>query len=143
MVRRLGNGFQKTVQLDSVTAAIPLLRLSEPGIKDRLAEVSSLTMNAYPFRPPGAVVHDLKGVFPFNNDSAWWKGAYVAMPNSKASGDGSYVFSSGDLTMKIHSEPASFADMRWVYPRLPANGTGKLDLALQWRGAIQDYALTN
>src|SRR5205823_6985677 len=30
MVRRVANGFQKTVQLDSVTAAIPFLRLAEP-----------------------------------------------------------------------------------------------------------------
>lgn len=143
MINRVGNGFQKTVQLDSVTATIPLLRLSEPGVKNRLLEVSSLRMNAFPFRAPGAVVRDLKGVFPFNNDSAWWKGAYVAMPNSKASGDGSYVFGTGDLTMQIHTEPASFADMRWVYPRLPADGTGKLDLALTWRGAIQNYTMTN
>jgi hypothetical protein len=65
------------------------------------------------------------------------------MPNSKASGDGSYVLSSGDLTLSIHSDPASFADMRWVYPRLPSNGRGKLDLKLMWRGAVQDYTLTN
>jgi len=142
MVERVAGGFQKIVQLDSMTASVPLLRLSEPGHPDRLAEVSSLSMVAYPFRPPAAVVVDLKGVFPFNNDSVWWKGAYAAMPHSKASGDGSYVLSSGDLTVSLHSDPASFADMRWVYPRLPPDGRGKLDLKLTWRGAVQDYALT-
>jgi hypothetical protein len=142
MVERVAGGFQKIVQLDSITASLPLLRLSEPGA-NRLAEISALSMVAFPFRPPGARVVDLKGVFPFNNDSVWWKGAYAAMPNSKASGDGSYVLSSGDLTLSIHSDPASFADMRWVYPRLPSNGRGKLDLKLLWRGAVQDYTLTN
>jgi translocation and assembly module TamB len=135
-------GFQKTVQLDSVTAAIPLLRLSEPGLKDRLLEVSSMTMKAFPFRPPAAEVRDLKGVFPFNNDSIWWKGAYVAMPASKASGDGKYVFESGDMALAIHSDPASFNDMRWVYPRLP-DGHGRFDLKLKWKGALQDYAFSN
>jgi Uncharacterized protein involved in outer membrane biogenesis len=143
MVERVPGGFQKIVQLDSMTVAMPLLRLSEPGYPNRLAEVSSLSMVAYPFRPPGARVVDLKGVFPFNNDSVWWKGAYAALPNSKASGDGSYALSSGDLTLSLHSDPASFADIRWVYPRLPSNGRGKVDIKLMWRGAVQDYTVTN
>ncbi|MDB4878312.1 MAG: hypothetical protein JWM41_4758 [Gemmatimonadetes bacterium] len=142
MIRQVPGGFQKIVQLDSVTGKFPLLRLSEPGVKDRLLQVSALRMQAYPFRAPGATVRDLKGSFPFNNDSVWWKGAYAALPSSKATGDGSYVFSSGDMTMSVHSDPAAFADMRWIYPRLPA-GTGKLDLALTWRGAVQAYTVTN
>src|SRR5207237_6348926 len=77
VVERVSGGFQKTIQLDSLTGTFPLLRLSEPGLKSRLLEVSALSMNAYPFRPPGAIVRDLKGAFAFNNDSAWWKGAYV------------------------------------------------------------------
>ena len=143
MIERVPGGFQKIVQLDSMTASVPLLRLSEPGYANRLAELSALSMVAFPFRPPAARVVDLKGVFPFNNDSVWWKGAYAALPNSKASGDGSYVLSSGDLTLSLHSDPASFADIRWVYPRLPADGHGKLDLKLMWRGAVQDYTVTN
>ncbi|HEY4218934.1 MAG TPA: translocation/assembly module TamB domain-containing protein [Gemmatimonadaceae bacterium] len=142
MIRQAPGGFQKIIQLDSVTGAFPLVRLSEPGIKNRLIQVSALTMNAYPFRPPGAAVRDVKGSFPFNNDSVWWKGAYVALPNSKATGDGSYAFSSGDLAMTVHSDPASLADLRWIYPRLPAGG-GKLDLELSWKGATQDYLGTN
>jgi translocation and assembly module TamB len=142
MVTRVPGGFQKTVQLDSVNAAVPLLRLSEPGLKDRLLQVSALSMKAFPFRPPAAEVRDLKGLFPFNNDSIWWKAAFVALPNSRATGDGSYAFDSGDMKLDLHSDPASFADMRWIYPRLP-NGGGKLNLKLTWLGALQDYAFTN
>ena len=143
LIRRVPGGFQKTVQLDSITADVPFLRLSEPGYPNRLVEVASLRTNAYPFRPPGAAVRDLKGVFPFNNDSVWWKGAAVKLPNSSASGDGVYHLNTGDLTLSVHSNPASFADLRWVYPRLPANGRGKLDLRLSWKGSVQDYLLYN
>ena len=143
MIERVKGGFQKRVQLDSVTATIPFLRLSQPGFKNRLLQVSALSMNAFPFRAPGAVVRNLMGTFPFTNDSIWWTGAYAELPHSKASGDGSYLFSSGDMTLFVHSDPASFADMRWVYPRLPADGHGKLDLALKWRGALQDYQISN
>lgn len=141
MISQVPGGFQKTVQLDSVTATIPLLRLSQPGLKDRLLEVSSLTMKAYPFRPPAALVRDMKGIFPFNNDSVWWKGAYAALPQSRVSGDGTYVFNTGDMTMTVHSDPSSFADMRWVYPRLP-DGHGRFDLKLLWKGALQDYTFS-
>lgn len=143
MIQRAPGGYQKTIQLDSIWANIPMLRLSEPGMPNRLLEVAALRMQAYPFRPPAAEVRDLKGSFPFNNDSIWWKGAYAELPASKATGDGSYVFSSGDMTVAMHAEPASFADMRWVYPRLPGNGRGKLDLKLVWRGAMQDYQVSN
>jgi translocation and assembly module TamB len=111
-------------------------------MKSRLVEVSAMAMNAYPFRPPGAEVRDIKGAFAFDNDSAWWKGAYVALPQSKATGDGMYQLSSGDLRMSIHSDPASFADMRWIYPRLPANGRGSVDFNMVWKGAVQDYYAT-
>jgi translocation and assembly module TamB len=143
VITRVPGGFQKRLQLDSVSARIPLLRLSEPGYTQRLLEVSSLSMDAYPFRPPGALVRNLRGTFPFTNDSVWWKGAYAEFPASKQTGDGSYTFLSGDLTLAVHADPASLADVQWVYPRLPADGHGKLDLALKWRGALQDYQLAN
>src|SRR6185437_5452763 len=82
MVQRAAGGFQKIIQLDSVTGAFPLVRLSDPGQPYRLLEVSALAMHAFPFRPPGAVVLDLKGVFPFTNDSIWWKGVYAALPGT-------------------------------------------------------------
>lgn len=143
MIKRVPGGFQKIVQLDTVTAAIPLLRLSEPGFEDRLLELSALRMTAYPFRPPAAKVRDLKGAFPFNNDSIWWRGVYAALPASKATGDGKYIFDTGDLTMKLHAGPASFADMRWIYPNLPPGGRGKFDLTMTWLGAVQDYLITD
>ena len=102
LVQRVPGGFQKVVHLDSVNARIPLLLLTEPGLDHPFAQLSSGSMLAFPFRPPAAIVRDVKGVVAFNNDSAWWKGAYAAMPRSKATGDGVYSFNSGDL----HSDAA-------------------------------------
>ncbi|MEP6493990.1 MAG: translocation/assembly module TamB domain-containing protein [bacterium] len=143
MIARVGTGFQKTVQLDSVSATIPLLRISEPGRKDRLLEVSALSMIAFPFRPPGAVVRDLKGIFPFNNDSVWWKRAFGTMPHSTASGNGRYDFTSGDLSVTLHSKVESLVDTRWIYPRLSIDGHGNTDIAIEWHGAVQDYQMSN
>ncbi len=143
MVVRAAQGLQKIIELDSVTATFPMLRLSEPGFKDRLLQVSSLRMLAYPFRPPAADVRNLLGTFQFNDDSVWWKSAYAVMPQSKIQGDGSYQFDTGDMSLKLHGAPAVFGDLRWLYPRLPAAGRGTLDFNLQWRGAATDYLAYN
>src|SRR4051812_14372096 len=139
MVERVSDGFQKKLQLDSVSGFLPLVRLSEPGFKNRVAEIASLTMKAYPFRPPAAEVRGFRGTLPFTDDSVWWRGVTARLPRSVVSGDGSYVFDSGDLTLRAHAQPAYFADMRWLYPRLPSDAHGKLDVDLKWRGALEDY----
>jgi translocation and assembly module TamB len=139
LVERVPGGFQKVVQLRSVTATIPLLRIADPEEDHRLIRVSALEMDAYPFRPPAAEIIDLKGLFPFNDDSVWWKGVHVRMPGTNASGNGSYVFESGDMTVEARASPASGADMRWLYPRIPAEAYGSLNFSVKWRGAVEDY----
>lgn len=135
--------YQKVVELRSLNASLPMLRLADPNQKNRYAEVASLQMTALPFRPPAAVVTDMKGNFNFNNDSLWWKGVRASMPASRVSGDGSYAFSSGDMTLTIRGAPAALADLRWLYPRLPSEGGGSLDFAMKWKGDVQDYTARN
>jgi len=135
--------YQKVVELRSVDATVPLLQLADPNEKNRLARVATLRMTALPFRPPAAVVTDMRGAFSFNNDSLWWRGIQATMPGSRVSGDGSYGISTGDMVLKLRGAPAALADLRWLYPRLPSDGRGTLDFALTWRGSNQDYLATN
>jgi translocation and assembly module TamB len=143
VVERVPRGFQKVMHFDSIAARVPLLLLTEPGLDHQFAQISSASMRAYPFRPPAAVVRDVKGVVAFNTDSAWWKDAYAALPKSKATGDGVYAFGSGDLHVALHANPVVFADLLWVYPPLPEKAHGKLDLQLAWVGSLSDYRFTN
>ena len=103
--------YQKVVELRSLTASLPVLRLADPSYKNRYAEVASLQMTALPFRPPAAVVTDMRGNFQFDNDSLWWRGVRAAMPGSRVSGDGSYAFSSGDMSLTLRGAPAALADL--------------------------------
>src|SRR5437763_2373043 len=100
-------------------------------------------MTALPFRPPAAVVTDMRGNFNFNNDSLWWRGVRAAMPNSRVSGDGSYALSSGDMVLTLRGAPAALPDLRWLYPRLPSEGGGSVDFAMRWKGTVQDYVAKN
>ena len=135
--------YQKDVELRAVNATLPMLRLADPDQKNRYAEVTSLQMTALPFRPPAATVTDMRGNFNFNNDSLWWRGVRASMPASHVSGDGSYAFSSGDMTLDLHGAPAALADLRWLYPRLPSEGGGTLDFAMRWKNGVDDYTARN
>lgn len=135
--------YQKVVELRSLNASLPMLRLADPNQKNRYAEVASLQMTALPFRPPAAVVTDMRGNFNFNNDSLWWHGVRASMPASHVSGDGSYAFSSGDMVLTLRGAPAALADLRWLYPRLPSEGGGSVDFAMRWKGDVQDYTARN
>lgn len=143
MVVPAGRAFQKVVELKELTARAPLVRITQPGFHDRLAQIASLRMIALPFRPPAAEVQDLLGNIRFNNDSVWWRDVAVRMPGSSLRGDGRYVLSTGDMTIASRGRPAALADFRFVYPRFPSDGGGPLDFALEWRGTTQEYVVRN
>ena len=143
MVVPAGGGFQKIVELRALNARAPLVRITQPGFHDRLAQITSLNMVALPFRPPAALVQDMAGNIRFNNDSAWWQSVAVRMPGSSLRGDGRYTFSSGDMKISARARPGAFADFRWLFPRYPSEGGGPLDFWLDWRGTTQEYVVKN
>jgi translocation and assembly module TamB len=143
VVERVPGGYQKILRLQKVTAYLPVLRLSEPGYTYRLANIASLSMEAFPFRPPGAEVRAFTGLLPFNDDSVWWHDVRARLPDTYVRGDGTFGLSSGDLTMRAHATSTDFADMRWVYPRLPSDAKGTLDFDLKWREGMEQYIASN
>jgi hypothetical protein len=143
MVVPAGSGFQKIIELRALNARAPLVRITQPGFHDRLAQITSLNMVALPFRPPEAIVRDMAGNIRFNNDSAWWQSVAVRMPSSSLRGDGRYTFSSGDMKISAQARPGAFADFRWLFPRYPSEGGGPLDFWLDWRGTTQEYVVKN
>ncbi len=142
-VRPVAGGYQRRIELDSMTGHIPLLRVSEPGQPHSLIEISKMSMHAFPLRPPGPVVRDLRGAFAFTTDSIWWQQAYASLPDSKISGSGAFSFLNGDFTLDLRGDPVKFADVKWAYDPLPPEAHGKLDFGLRWRGNIQEYLVTN
>jgi autotransporter translocation and assembly factor TamB len=136
-------GFQKIIELKQLDGQFPLVRIADPHFKNRLLEVAAMRMQAYPFRPPAAVVTAMAGRFEFNDDSLWWKNARSNMPHSTMRGDGVYNISNGDMRLELVGEPAVFDDFRWVYPHMPTSGGGRAFIGVQWQGATQDYFIRN
>jgi hypothetical protein len=136
-------GYQKISRFHHINAQLPLLRLADPNYRTHRADVASLNMIAEPFRPPVATVKSLVGGFDFTSDSVWWQNVKVQLPASTLTGSGRYTVANNNLTLRAHAEPVATADIRWVYPRLPERGSGKLDFAMDWVGDTSIYIARN
>ncbi len=142
-VVKVPKGWQKVSKFHHVNAKVPLLRLEDPAYKTRHADIAALSMIGEPFRPPTVDVRSLKGAFDFTGDSIWWQRVDAALPNSRISGAGKYIIPNDNLTLRLHADPVATADIRWVYPRIPVTGTGKLDFNLDWHGDTSVYVARN
>ncbi len=142
-ILQVANGYQKESSFHRINGLFPLVQLEDPGYRNRLIDVAALKMIAEPFRPPVADVRGLTGTFEFTGDSVWWKGARTTLPATRVSGDGRYYMESGDLHLQLHGDPVRPADIRWAMTRLPEEGSGKLDFALDWTGSKSVYRAQN
>ena len=143
LIVKVPNGYQKISSFHHINAKIPLLRLEDPAYKVRHADIAALSMIAEPFRPPQADVRSLVGSFDFTGDSLWFEKASAVLPGSKISGSGKYNINNDNLTLRLHADPVASNDIRWVYPRIPAKGSGKLDFNLDWVGDTSVYVVRN
>ncbi len=142
-VIRAARGYQKESRFRRINALLPLVRLEDPGYKNRLVDVAALKMIAEPFNPPVADVRALTGRFEFTGDSVWWRGARATLPSTRLSGDGRYLLTNGDLHLQLHGDPVRPGDIRWALPNLPEAGSGKLDFAMHWMGPKSIYEARN
>ena len=126
-------GYQSVMEFSSLQAALPRVRIADPDSPTRVFQVASLAMTAALFNPPVADVRDLRGTIFMSTDSLWFRGLTVALPNTQLRGDGRYMLASGDLDASFHAAPLALVDLRFAYPRVPANGGGSMDLTAAMR----------
>jgi translocation and assembly module TamB len=132
-------GYQKVSSFHHILASLPLLRLEDPAHKTRFADVAVVSAMAEPFKPPLVEVKTLHGKFEFNNDSVWWSSARVALPSSRIAGAGHYDIDSNDLHLRLRAAPVAAADLRWIDPGIPEDGSGSLEFSLDWIGEESRY----
>ncbi|HEX2721901.1 MAG TPA: hypothetical protein VHM24_03225, partial [Gemmatimonadaceae bacterium] len=143
LIVQVPGGYQKISKFHRVNAKLPLLRLEDPAFKTRRADVAMASMIAEPFKPPTAEVKSLVGGFDFTGDSLWWQNVSVSLPGSRLKGSGRYNINNNNMTLRLRADPVAAADIRWVYPRLPERGSGKLDFAMDWVGDTSIYVGRN
>src|SRR5579883_380427 len=136
-------GYQKTVAVHALSAAMPRLRLADPADHTKLVDVASLSAALAVFRPPEATVRDVTGTFYLGTDSLWWPRMTVDLPASRVSGRGRYSLGSGDMALALRADSLALADLRFVDPTLPSDGGIRADVGVTWRrgGKEQEYTV--
>jgi translocation and assembly module TamB len=130
----------QVITADSVTASIPLLRIADPATPVRFAQVGSLRTNLTLFHPPAARVVDLTAAVSLTGDSLWFTNTRVTLPASHiVDVSGRYAFAEPGLRVTGRAAPAALADLRFGYPRLPAEGWARGVAHVTWHGPAQDY----
>lgn len=137
-------GYQSVMEFGDVEALLPRVRLADPDSTTRVFQVGSLAMTAALFNPPDADLRSLAGTIYMAADSLWFRGLTAALPGTQLRGDGTYMLTSGDLRASFRAAPLSLADLRFAYPRMPAHGTGSMDLTADMRHEGEsDYVARN
>ncbi|HEV7992692.1 MAG TPA: hypothetical protein VGP25_12760 [Gemmatimonadaceae bacterium] len=139
---RVPGGFQRVLDYHDIDARLPSVRMARQG-QPMAVEIGALSMLAEPYRPPAIDVRSLVGTLYASKDSLWWRGARMALPGSTVSGDGTIGFHRSGFRLDLTGAPVSFADLRWLNPKLPASGGGTLRYTMRIRGDTTALALAD
>ncbi|MFL5618946.1 MAG: hypothetical protein ACJ79A_11225 [Gemmatimonadaceae bacterium] len=141
-VERVAGGFQRVVQYRDIDARVAAVRLAHDG-RPTAVEIAALSMIGEPYREPAIDVRSLVGTLYASKDSLWWRGARMALPGSRVSGDGTIGFRRVGFWLDLTGAPISFSDLRWVNPRMPASGGGSLRYAMRIHGDSTSLTMTD
>jgi translocation and assembly module TamB len=136
-------GYQRVMDFQQLNAHLPRVTVAHPdtaGIPFRVARLSALVR---PFAEPPARVDDLAGDFRILRDSLFMNNVRAALPASRIAGQGVYAMDTGDLLLDARGDPVAFADVRWLYPPLPAHGGGSLAMTLEMRAMATRIILSD
>jgi hypothetical protein len=139
---RVPGGFQRVVEYHDMDARIPVVRLAQQG-RPTAVEIASLSMIGEPYRPPVMTVRSLVGTIYATKDSLWWRGARVSLPGSQVVADGRVGLNRAGLAFSMTGAPIALADLRWLNPKLPSEGGGKLRFTMRVHGDTAEYAFAD
>lgn len=129
-----GRGWQSVMDFRDIDARLPLVRLADPDYPARLVRIAALRMTALPMQPPALAVRDLRGTLRLDADSLWFRTVQLDLPASHTTLTGRYALEPGTMHLDVAGDTLALADLRWLYPPLPAQGGGTAHIALRYSG---------
>ena len=139
---RVTGGFQRVLDYHDLDARLSSVQVAHDG-QPTAVNIASLSMIAEPYRPPVIDVRSLVGTLYASKDSLWWRGARMALPNSRVSGDGTIGFHRSGFLLDLTGAPVALADLRWLNPKLPESGGGTLRYTMRLRGDTSAFAIAD
>jgi translocation and assembly module TamB len=143
-VVRARKGYQQVMDFQRINTVMPRLRLQDPDSSGIAIQVTALSGTAAMFRPPVAEIRDVEGTFYVVHDTLRFDDVKIVLPGSNITGDGRYGIDTQELRLALRGAPVALADLRWLYPRIPSQGSGSLDFTMVMRDeGPSDYVAKN
>ena len=130
-VVRARKGYQQVMDFRQINTTMPRLRLEDPDSSGIAIQVTALSGIAAMFRPPVAEIRD------FDARSTSSTTHCASMTSHRAAGVTDHGRRPYGIDIRSSVSPAcapvALADLRWLYPRIPSEGSGSLDFVMAMR----------
>ena len=127
-IRRTREGITQTYRWTKAYVVLSHARIASPDSAGVRLVIDTLHVDE---STPPFKWKNVAGVVRILGDSAWFTSSHLDLPASTGHADGKVVWGS-DLPVRyaVHAtaDSMSLADIDWVYPTLPATGSGKMKL---------------
>lgn len=127
-------GTARVWRFEDIEGRLPRIVWESPGEKTRLIETGGLAARAYIWETP-LHIEELRGVLTLRDSLVAFQAPHVRLPRSEASALGTIIMAEhNQYDIQIDSRDMALADLRWIYPDLPDDGGGSMQLRIQSRG---------
>ena len=121
-------GYRNVMDFRELNAAIDRVLVAHPDTASIPIDVDHFSGILEPFNPPAADVRDLSGHFRLRGDTLYFTNIDAVLPDSRMRADGFYAMESSELVLSADGSPVTLADLQWLYPALPEQGGGSLEI---------------
>lgn len=129
LIRRTPRGIQRMYRFEHVEGAFPRVIWEKPDEEGKLVQVARLATRGYVYDTPFDL-RDLRGQIVTRDSIVSFDAPNVRLPDTRAAIVGRVVIREPEnaYDVKVDGERVAFRDLQWLYPRLPTEGGGSLDL---------------
>ncbi len=145
-IRQTAEGLKRTSRWTELDLIASFARLADPDTVGQAVHIEKLDVAE---SDPPFVFSNLRGPVRIVNDTVWLDIAHFDLPASTGRAKGLVTWKGkGPTRYDVHiwGDSVALNDINWVYPTLPREGGGRLELHIRNEPAtprIIDYAITN
>ncbi|HUG40622.1 MAG TPA: translocation/assembly module TamB domain-containing protein [Longimicrobiales bacterium] len=125
-------GIARVLRFEDVNGRLPRILWNSPRTDGKLIRVAQLATKAYIWDAP-VDVRRVEGTLTIRDSLLSFAAPRVQLPGSELSMVGRVIVDShgNRYDIEAHGDDISFADFRWLYPRLPREGGGAMRFRMQ------------
>lgn len=129
IIRRTPRGIQRVYRFEHLEGTLPRVVWEKPDEEGKLFQIARLAGQGYVYKTPFHL-RDARGQVVTRDSIVSFDAPEVRLPDTRAAIVGRVVIREPEnaYDVKVTGERLAFRDLEWLYPRLPRQGGGSMDL---------------